>query len=436
MLTSDTAVDGAMPARSWSGMVDLRRWLGRGALAAVDQALISGSNFAVNILLARWLGARQYGLYALAYSVFLFLTGFHSSLLVEPMSVFGPARFRAAIPQYVRRLVAFHWLAAAVLGAGGVVVVMVVVRPAPTELVWAMLPVFALVPLFWMLRRAAYLQADPSVGPLAALIYNVVSFASLGVLRSAGMLGLGTAFLTQSLGALAASVYLMRRLRPVEDAGGVDLTRATLVRTHWDYGQWACATNVVYWLAGEAYVALIGVFLSVEDIASLRAMQNLTAPFPQLVTALTMLLLPQASAAFTDSGVRGLQRVVGRAGALVATGAVGYFLFLLVAGDRVRVLLYGDKYAGAAHLLPYIAGAAALTAVAQALLLGLRGMQAASTVFRAYVVAAVVTVVAGAALTRTFGLAGAVSGVVLTSLALVASLGWQYARRVSEAHAG
>jgi len=411
-----------------------RGLLRKGVLAATDQTLISGSNFLINVLLARWLGARQYGIYSLTYSVFLFLTGFHNSLLVEPMAVFGPARFRGAIADYVRRLVTLHIPASVVLALCGVVVIEAVVRPVPREVLLVIGPVFVLVPLFWMLRRAAYLQPDARVGPTAALIYNVVAFSVLAVVRWAGALGMGTAFLTQSMGALAASGYLLWVLRPTTRAEHADLGHASIVRIHWDYGVWACATNVVYWLTGEAYVALIGVFLRVEDIAALRALQNLTAPVPQLVSALSMLLLPQASLAFADQGIRGLQRLVTRTLALVTAGAAGYFLFLLFAGGRLMTLLYGAKYDAAAYLLPWVAASSALTVVAQALLLGLRGMQQASSVFRAYVAASVVTVVAGAALTKYFGLWGAVVGVLLTSLALAFALVWQYRLSVGRMH--
>ena len=46
-------------------------WAGRLSLAVVDQGLISGSNFALGIVLARWMAPAEYGAYALAFSIFL-----------------------------------------------------------------------------------------------------------------------------------------------------------------------------------------------------------------------------------------------------------------------------------------------------------------------------------------------------------------------------
>jgi hypothetical protein len=52
-----------------------RKWFAKGGLAIVDYGLISGSNFLLGVLLARWLSPRDYGAYALSFS-FLIRAGF------------------------------------------------------------------------------------------------------------------------------------------------------------------------------------------------------------------------------------------------------------------------------------------------------------------------------------------------------------------------
>src|SRR5258708_26936586 len=64
-------------------------WAAKGGFALADQGLISGSNFVISILLARWLVPEQYGAYAVAFGIFILLTVLYQSLLLEPMAVFG-----------------------------------------------------------------------------------------------------------------------------------------------------------------------------------------------------------------------------------------------------------------------------------------------------------------------------------------------------------
>src|SRR6266481_1993479 len=70
----------------------VRVWGLKSVLSLVDQALTSGAGFAVNIFLARWLAPALYGAFAVAFAAALFVAGFHNVLLLEPLSVFGPAR--------------------------------------------------------------------------------------------------------------------------------------------------------------------------------------------------------------------------------------------------------------------------------------------------------------------------------------------------------
>jgi hypothetical protein len=85
-------------------------WVTKGSLALLDQGLLSSSNFLVAILLARWLTRDQYGAYALAFSIFLLLAGFHNAFLLEPMSVFGPESYSRCLRSYIKKLFGFHFV--------------------------------------------------------------------------------------------------------------------------------------------------------------------------------------------------------------------------------------------------------------------------------------------------------------------------------------
>src|SRR5579863_1711916 len=69
-------------------------WASKSGFAVADQGFISGSNFVLSILLARWMGADQYGAYALAFSIFILLSLLYLSMVLEPMAVFGASTYR------------------------------------------------------------------------------------------------------------------------------------------------------------------------------------------------------------------------------------------------------------------------------------------------------------------------------------------------------
>src|SRR5258706_4524142 len=102
----------------------LRVWGIRSALPVFDQGLTAAVGFGVNIALARWLSAHCYGACAVAFATFLFISGFHNVLLLEPLTVMGPSRHPNRLPTYFREQIVIHVilvgvLAAVILLAGG-----------------------------------------------------------------------------------------------------------------------------------------------------------------------------------------------------------------------------------------------------------------------------------------------------------------------------
>src|SRR3954465_8649412 len=91
-----------------SEIANIKRWAGKGSLALIDQAFISGSNFLVSILLARWSSAPEYGAFAVAFAIFLLLSQFQQSVLLEPMSVFGGSYSGGRLKRYYGSLLHMH----------------------------------------------------------------------------------------------------------------------------------------------------------------------------------------------------------------------------------------------------------------------------------------------------------------------------------------
>lgn len=63
---------------------------GRELYALLDQALVGGVNFLTFALLARALGVREFGVFALAWSAVLLAGNLQMSLIVSPMMSIGP----------------------------------------------------------------------------------------------------------------------------------------------------------------------------------------------------------------------------------------------------------------------------------------------------------------------------------------------------------
>ena len=60
-------------------------------------------------MLARTTSGVDYGAFSLAFNIFLVISSLHSALIIEPMSVLGPARHAEDLVNYLRRVISVHF---------------------------------------------------------------------------------------------------------------------------------------------------------------------------------------------------------------------------------------------------------------------------------------------------------------------------------------
>ena len=141
------------------------QWLSKGFWAVTDQALFALTNFAVTVLLARWLSLSDYGAFSVAFSVLLLMGTVHTALLTEPMLVLGPSRYQERTAAYVRRLATLHFALTSVMGLALLLVVGALTLLLPQFTAAITLVALALsapaILFVWMVRRACYIESRP-----------------------------------------------------------------------------------------------------------------------------------------------------------------------------------------------------------------------------------------------------------------------------------
>ncbi|HET7551497.1 MAG TPA: hypothetical protein VFK04_09405 [Gemmatimonadaceae bacterium] len=420
--TADTTNDGYMESKTL--LARRLRWAGRGAWAIADQGLFAVSNFAMNILLARWLTPTEYGAFAVAYSVFLLYGTFYTALLIEPMLIFGSAKYEGNFVRYMWVLLRGHWL---VSGIGGVLlamaggVVWLAGSPDVGVALVALAPVAPCVLLTWLTRRACFAQLQPHLAALAGMIYMVLMLGGLAVLFQRAALSVPTALAVMGVSSLAAGIWLIRRIavqgRSDHESG--EVTMRGVREDHWAYGRWALATSVISWLPSNLLLVAMSTFTGLAGSAAFKAMLNLVMPLLQSLSALAILLLP------TLVRVRGrpaFRKLSLFALALFVGGAVAYWLALGAFAEPLVHLLYKGRYHDTAELLWVIGLLPISAAVVAVLSTMLRAIERPDQIFWAYVVSAIVTATVGIAALAYWGLLGAAVGQLAASLATAISL--------------
>lgn len=320
-------------------------WLGKGSLAIADQGIFAGSNFLLNVLLARWLAPAEYGAFALAYSVFLLLLVVHDALFTSPMLVFGSSKYREQFARYLGILLRGHF-AFALPGAVLLAAIAFVIAHLYSEAVGrALLSVAIAAPfilLVWLLRRAFYAQLTLRWAVGGGCVQFVVLFSSVLTFRALGYLTAATGLVALGGSSLVTSLLLLVVLRPTLTAGASSIR--TVWTEHWGYGKWILAAAGPTWLINNIYYLVLPMMAGLAEAGALKALMNLAMPALQSVSALGVLLMPILVRERGRRGHGALKKMTTLAALVFATGSICYLALLLGFGFRILRFLYAGKY--------------------------------------------------------------------------------------------
>lgn len=391
----------------------------KGGLAILDQGLISGTNFLIGILLARWLAPEQYGAYALAFAVFLLLALLYQCLLLEPMTVFGASSYRSCRRKYLGRLVRMHLLLGCIIALGLGTSAAVAARfGGSTTLAGALLGVTLAAPcvlLFWLARRSVYLEMSPGEAVKGASLYCGLVLGGLYLVYRFGTLSPLIAFLLMAGGALVTSGSLFLRLRSLLPDGVAAPATLEVWRRHWKYGRWALGCSIAGWIPAYIYYPLLSRFSGMAHAGELRALMNLVAPIEQTLGGLSLLFLPYAALVQERDGTAGAAKLARRIALLSVGGTALYWGLIIPFRLPVLQTLYSGKYNSVAYLIPWVALGSLLWSAGFAPGIILRAMEHPRLVFLSLCASSIATLLVGIPATYLLGLWGAVVWGLLSS---------------------
>ena len=402
----------------------------------MDQGLFASSNFALNILLARWLTPQEYGAFGLAFAVFLFVGSMQQATLIEPMLVFGPGRYRERLPEYLGTLIYGH-LGFSALGSIALLLAGLGFAfwgsPEIFEALLALALAGPFILLLWLMRRACYVRLEPRLAASGGACYMALMVAGALGLYWGGWLSTSTALGVMGGSSLLVSLWVMRRLRVKLPSLRKDSFALDTLEHHWKYGRWSIANKALAWVPHNIFYLLLPVWGGLAAGASFRALMNLLMPVLQANAALAVLLLP-VFVRSRDSSSFGTQVRSALLPFVLFSGM--YWAVLGIFHDPIVDLAYGGRYAASASQLWLLGLVPIVVAVKEVVSQALRALERPDWLFFAFMISALVTLTVGTWVVYSWGSVGAGVGLLVshgTAAALVVALLVVLQRRPSRA---
>jgi len=257
----------------------VKQYLNSPKTVIIDQAIVSATNFITALLLARFLGIYEFGVYSILFIALILIDTFHHSLFSAPMMTLAQGIIGSQDQSaYFNSVYTVQTISSLVITSLLFVIGMLVLNTThhsepSTYLVPFILCSFVYPMQEWLRKylftnqcrfEAFYLDLTKSIIQIALLIYCVL-FSTLTV---------GLAFYIIAFSTMVTYLIGVTNHKLKFSHNGFVQTFIT----NWQHGQHLLPSYLMEWIRFQGFMVIGGIFLGAQAVGAIRAAQNIMGP--------------------------------------------------------------------------------------------------------------------------------------------------------------
>lgn len=408
----------------------LNRWGKRGGISLVDQGVHGGTNFLINIILARWLSPHEYGAFAVAYTIFLLIGAIHTSAMIEPMMVYGARKYVETFRGYIGSLLLGHGIFSVLVSFILIVSSLILLAFDAIELSEATMGLAIASPfilLQWMIRRSFYVVSHSVWALAGSIMYFILNALVIFLLFQNASLTPFWAFLSMGLIGLLVSVGQLLILKPeIKWTGPVSLS--SIFRDHKEFGAWNIVGTIIKWGSTGILTIMVSAFLGLKAAGVLAVVRTLFRPLDLILNAVSLVALPVLSSVKGENASMELRQKMHGLLWLVCGTVTIYGILLSTFSELILHHLYQGLYDGNRHLFVLISLSFVASSFIFVFTLGLKAVGITRAIARIWSTSAVVVFVGSIPMIKVWGIPGALA-VQIISICIAGYLAWLAVRQ-------
>lgn len=396
----------------------------RGSAIFIDQGVVSGSKFFIVLLLARYVSPTEYGGFVMAYGILMLMSYLQISYILVPMSVLGPSLTVEEQKLYYGTLLKLQIVFSLIIS-------LCIILTARIWSLWFNEPLLLHIFLAMgvsvfcsqvqeFFRRLFYNNFEVGKAILNDIVCYLSQLVGILILIWNNQLSSTWVFWLLSCASLLTGCWAFFQCRS-SFALKNSKYKETL-KKQWRYGKWLLASMMSQWIASQIYVYFSASFLSLSAAGVIGACRSIFGIVNVALTGLRNYILPYGSKQYSVYGKSFLKGFVRD---IYIFGSAGIFLLCfmgaLFASDILE-LLYRGQYKGFERIFIWFAFLTFLSFYVFPPDTGLLLLKKTNGIFRSNFIASAGSLLIAIPLIRSFGLIGAILGMIMTQLVLVVSI--------------
>jgi O-antigen/teichoic acid export membrane protein len=388
---------------------------GKELSALIDQALVSGANFATNVILARALGIREYGVFALSWMAVLFASSLQWAFIVSPMMSVGPKQEEHDRPFYYGAVLIQEIAFAALSVAAMLIVLRASVLRFPQWNVQGLGLPLSFATFAYLLQDFVRRYFFSTGRSKFALLSDAISYLTQIpiILLLSHRANFSSSIALWIIGATSLVSFLVSWLWFESVKFRVSALRKVAVR-HWKISRWLAPSAFMQWSSGNLFIVAAPIYYGAAAAAVLRAAQNIVGVAHIWFLGLENVVPAEAARRMHSQGLDAafnyIKQIIFRWGLIT----LGFVSIVSLRPNLWLKLVYGPQYAGYGHILQLYALLYLMSFFAGPLRAGLQALEYTAPIFWSYSAMTVFSLAFAAPFAQWFGLTGAMLGMIAT----------------------
>lgn len=382
-------------------------------LPYIDQAIVSGSNFLLGIILVRLLGLEQYGVFMVGWMAVLFLLSLHQSFFTKPMLTFSAEAEGEELQKYLSNLWIIQWM----MGWGVLAPIALIAAVFnPFEVPLDIFPMFVM-SFFYMIQDFGRKYFFINKNYLGAVwsdikVYGSI-FCNLLIFNHLGVLSLQTLVMIMTtgyiLGLTSKSFWKLCFQFKTNEI-------IPTIKRHYHFSIWLLGTSVMQWFSSNFFIVAAAGVLGASAVGILRIGQNIIGLTHVLFLGMENVIPTEASRQFLKNGKAGLVTYI-KSVSLKAGIVVALILGTMsLAAPQLLTLFYGPEYADQSFVVVWYCLLYVFVFFGYPARFLLRTLHETRPIFIAYVITAVICSVTAYPIVQFFGIIGCLVGLLFTQI--------------------
>ncbi len=384
-------------------------------LVLLDQAIVSGGNFALGLILVRTMGLDNYGLFTVLWMGVLFILNLHQAFITKPMMTLAVKLPEVNRPDYFFHLFLLQlFLGMLIIELGAMVSV---IAPSFEGIQYAgLVSIVAVVyclqdfirKIFFIQKRNFYPVLSDGI-LYGVLFLSIVIFYYNNTLTIETLLGLVAG--AYSLGILVVLIFAFPKLNTLD----IQKSKNIFI-SHFHFSQWLLGTSILQWFTGNFFLVAAAGVLGTAVVGAIRIGQNIIGLSHVLFLAMENIVPAEAARHHFQNGNSALFTYIKKITLKLGAAFIGIIGTMTLFAPWLLELFYGTGFATHTEMVWGYALLYVFVFFGFPLRYILRTWEDTKPIFFSYILSAGFCFFAAHFFLENFGVVGYFSGLILSQI--------------------